>query len=386
MEGDVERDIAEVEEEVEGVAPARDLVAPEDARPDMRRLLSAPLNERPFVRIGVFAWCLIGVLLVSVVLAVIVARVSTVVIPVVLALFPAALLTPASSWLKRRGVPPAISATLVLVGTLALVSALVAVITPQVAGQLDSLSESLRQGTAQVDAFLRSGPFGLDPVRLDDLVEQATEALRGSNGLGRSALGIAQRVFEGALSALLLLIVLWFYLKDGERIAEWVRDVFPETLRADAEVVGSMAWGTIGGYFRGQLLVALVDAIFIGIGLVVLRVPLAVPLAVLVFFGGLFPIVGAFLSGTVAVLVALATRGVTIALLTLVLVLAVQQLEGNLLQPLILGRATDLHPLAVILSLTVGGLLLGVLGAFLAVPVAAGAARAVGYLRRRVPG
>jgi putative heme transporter len=119
---------------------------------------------------------------------------------------------------------------------------------------------------------------------------------------------------------------------------------------------------------------------------VLLRVPLALPLAVLVFVGGLFPIVGAFLSGAVAVLVALATQGLGVALMVLALIVAVQQLESNILAPVVLGKATALHPLAVILSLGIGGVLLGVLGAFLAVPVAASGARAVGYLRQRIPG
>ena len=143
------------------------------------------------------------------------------------------------------------------------------------------------------------------------------------------------------------------------------------------------AWTTLGAYFRGQLLVALVDALAIGVALLVLGVPLALPLAVLIFFGGLFPIVGAVVTGALAVLVAMADAGLTMGLIVLGIVLAVQQLESNVLAPLVLGKATALHPLGVLTSLTAGGILLGVLGAFIAVPIAASLVRAIGYLRDR---
>nr|MBA2578793.1 AI-2E family transporter [Euzebyaceae bacterium] len=158
----------------------------------------------------------------------------------------------------------------------------------------------------------------------------------------------------------------------------------PRRARADAEAIGARVWFTIGAYIRGQLVIAVVDAVLIGLGLWIVGVPLALPLAVLVFFGGLFPIVGAVAAGIVAVLVALATGGLTSALIVLAIVVAVQQVEGHLLAPIVLGKATELHPVAVIAALTAGAVLLGVLGAFLAVPIAASATRAVGYLRTRV--
>ncbi len=149
--------------------------------------------------------------------------------------------------------------------------------------------------------------------------------------------------------------------------------------------MSGLLWWTLGAYFRAQMLVALVDAVAIGIGLVVLGVPLALPLAVLVFLGGFFPIVGAFVSGFVAVLVALADQGIGTALLVLGLVVLVQQAEGNLLEPLILSPVLRLHPFAVILAVTAGAVTSGVLGAFLAVPMAAIPARVVDYLRGRRP-
>jgi predicted PurR-regulated permease PerM len=145
--------------------------------------------------------------------------------------------------------------------------------------------------------------------------------------------------------------------------------------------IADRIWWTVGAYFRGQLIIAFVDAVVIGLGLVALRVPLALPLALLTFVGGLFPIVGAFVSGLIAVLVALAERGAGVALLVLALILTIQQLEGHILQPMIMSRVTHLHPLLVLVALTVGGTTLGILGAFLAVPVAASVARVIEYLR-----
>jgi predicted PurR-regulated permease PerM len=266
-----------------------------------------------------------------------------------------------------------------LVGLLVLVGF---VLVPQVAEEVPRLTEQVQSGLSQLQAFLDEGPLGLDPVVVQDTIASAQGAIADSDILRTGVLGAAGALAEITTMLLLLLVVLFFYLKDGNQIAAWLRSLFPASARDDVRIIGTGGWNTIGAYFRGQLFVALVDAIFIGIGLVLIGVPLALPLAVLVFFGGLFPIVGAVASGSIAVLVALASGGVGQALLVVALVLAVQQLEGNVLAPLVLGKATALHPLAVIVSLTIGGILLGVLGAFLAVPVAASLAYAVGHLRR----
>lgn len=381
-EVDAEEAVAAAEEDDEDL-----LVAPEDDRPDVEAMLHEPLTHRPWVRAGVYAWAAIGLTIVTIALTLVVIRLSTVVIPVVLALFPAAVLQPASDRLKARGVPDALAALVVLTLTLGAVGTIVWFLAPLVAEQLDSLGESITRGYTQLEDFLANGPFGLDPIRIDDLVDNISEQMRGGfGGFAGNALGIARAVFEGATAAVLMLIVLFFYLKDGRAISRWLISLFPERVHTDARLVGEMLWRTIGGYIQGQLLVALIDAIGIGVGLWLLGVPLALPLGVIVFFGGLFPVVGAFISGSLAALVALATNGLPTALAVIAITIAVQALEGNLLQPFILGRAVELHPLAIILSLAVGGFVLGVLGAFLAVPVAAGGARAVGYLRQRIPG
>jgi predicted PurR-regulated permease PerM len=365
-----------------GVAPPPPLgetLTAEDVRP-------RGLAEQPLVRTGIYAWSLIGAIVLVVAGVAVVAKLAVVVVPLVLALFPAAVLAPPTQRLRARGVPPAAATSLVIVGFLVLLAAVFGLLAPIVAAELGDLGERLEEGYERVRAFLESGPFGLEPVSVGALVERAREQLTASDELGSRVGEYLIAVVEGFAGVILGLLALFFYLKDGDKIARWLRDLFPKRARRDAEAIGERAWLTIGGYIRGQLLIALVDAVLIGIGLLVLRVPLVLPLAVLVFFGGLFPIVGAFVAGAVAVLVALATSGVAKALLVLVLIVAVQQVEGHVLAPIVLGRATQLHPLAVIAALAAGGVLLGVLGAFLAVPVAASVARGVGYLRERVPG
>jgi len=305
----------------------------------------------------------------------------------VLALFPAAVLTPLAVRLKARGLRDALVATLLVVGTLLVIGGTFAVLVPVVSGQIDDLSTEFRQGIEDLRRYLARGPFGLAPIDLNDLIDQAREQLQSadmfSSGAVSSVAGQAGRFLTGLI---VFVIALFFYLKDGPELAAWLRRQFPRALRNDAAAVGDQVWTTIGSYFRGQLLVALIDATGITIGLLILGVQLALPIGVLVLFGSLFPVVGAFVSGSVAVIIALATQGVVSALIMLGIVLGVQQLEGNVLQPLILGRATQLHPLAVVGSLIAGGALFGILGAFLAVPVVASAWRTVSYLRERVAG
>lgn len=311
--------------------------------------------------------------------------VSVVVVPLVLALFPAALLAPLANWLRGRRVPGGLAALFALLAGAGVLVGLVAALAPIVRGQLDGIREGVAAGWEQVQAFLASGPFGLDPISVDQLLERAQAALAetGTTGIGGRALGVATALAEGIAGLFIGLFATFFYLKDGSRIAGWVRDLFPRRMRADADAILTRSWSTVGSYLRGIIVVGLVDGTLIGVALFFLDVPLAIPLAVLTAIGALFPIIGALAAGTVAVLVALATNGVGTALVVLAIVVAVQQLDGDLLQPLVLGRALALHPLAILVVLSAGGLLFGILGAFLAVPVTSMVARAVGYLREQ---
>lgn len=348
--------------------------------PDWRR----PLLDRPVIRTGLYAWALVGLVAISAAVLYGVSRLSLVVVPFLLALFPAAVLSGPTTRLKKR-MPDALATFVVLLGFLALLGGLIALLAPSVARELDGVVESAQDGARRVQDFLEQGPLGFQPIQVDQLLQQAQDRLADTEGLTATVLGALGSLVEGVTGLLLGVVVLFFYLKDGPRMARWLRDLFPERVRADAEAIGERTWQTVGGFIRGQLLVALVDAFFIGIGILVLGVPLAVPLIVLVFAGGLFPIVGAVISGLLAVLVALATTGVTQALILLAVILVVQQVEGDVLAPIVFGRTVQLHPLAILAALTAGGVLLGVLGAFIAIPLAASASRAVGYLRERVP-
>ncbi|MBW3604338.1 MAG: AI-2E family transporter, partial [Actinobacteria bacterium] len=341
--------------------------APTSTAASIRRAGSR-LADRPTIRIGAYAWAVIGVVGVLLVLMTVIGRLSLLVIPLVLALFPAAILTPLAVRLKQGGLRDALVAVILVVGTVVAIVGLFTVLVPVVAAEIDDIGEQVTRGVEELRSFLERGPFGLSPIRLDDLIAQAREQLRSfdfSSGAVGNVAGQAGRFLTGLA---VFVIALFFYLKDGPALAAWLRRQFPAQARDDASAIGGLVWNTIGSYFRGQLLVAFVDAVGIALGLVVLQVPLALPVGVLVFFGALFPVVGAFVSGFVAVIIALATKGFVTALIVLAIVLAVQQLEGNVLQPLILGRATQLHPLAVVGALIAGGSLLGILGAFLAVP------------------
>lgn len=339
------------------------------------------------LRAGAYAWALIGLLLLAIAVGMAAGALQLVVVPLLLALFPAALLYPLCQALQRWGVPPAVASLATIVAMLAVLAGVGTALAPQVATEAPEVLNSTQQGIRQVETFLNNTtPFGIDAAevraRFDEAIQQIdTQAVMDVVRAG--AVGAAAAVADIAVITLLLFVVLFFYLKDGERLGRWACRLFPSSARTDVEAIGVQVWTTIGAYFRGQILVAVIDGIGIGIGLWLLGVPLALPLAVLVFFGGLFPIVGAVVSGALAVLVALASSGPLIALGVLILVVAIQQLESNVVSPYVLGRATALHPLAVLTAITAGGVLLGVLGAFLAVPVAASLTRAVGTLRER---
>lgn len=364
---------------------------------DVEAALAAPDGEgaaapsswwaHPVLRAGAYAWALIGLLVLVVAVGMAAGALRLVVVPLLLALFPAALLYPVSQALQRWGLPPALASLATMLAMLALLAGVGTALAPQVANEVPEILDSSQQGVREVERFLNTtSPFGIDAAelraRFDETVGQIdTQAVMDVVRAG--AVGAAAAVAEIAVMTLLFFVVLFFYLKDGERLGRWLCGLFPSSTEADARAVGLQVWTTIGAYFRGQILVAVVDAIGIGIGLWILGVPLALPLAVLVFFGALFPIVGAVVSGTLAVLVALATNGAIVALVVLGILVAIQQLEGNVVAPYVLGRATALHPLAVLMAITAGSILLGVLGAFLAVPVTASITRGVGTLRQR---
>ncbi|WP_052667260.1 AI-2E family transporter [Nitriliruptor alkaliphilus] len=333
--------------------------------------------------IGRTAWALLGIAAVVLALGYVASAIAIVLIPTVLALFPATLLAPIADRLCRRGVSPGLSALLTLLLGLVVFFGVLAGAIALVIAQLPELLESAAEGVGQIEGFLEDDPLGIGVEGFADVADLVQEQLGEAGDLAPQAATAAVFAVEFVVGLLLMFVVLFFYLKDGRRLRDAIVTTFP---RARRPVVGEAldrSWDTLSGYLRGQLLVAAVDAFFIGVGLVILGVPLALPLAILVLFGGLFPIVGAVVTGALAVLVALADGGLTTGLIVAGIVLAVQQLESNVLEPYILGRSIRLHPLVVLTSIAAAASVFGILGAFLAVPAAAITARVVDLLRDR---
>ena len=348
------------------------------------------MNERPdpiprWLRIASeLAWRSLLVAAAVVVLALLVSRLRIVFLPVIVALLLSTLLVPPVTWLQRRGVPRVVGA-LLAVGTALLVLAAVAtVVTPQIRDEVQDADISVSAGVDEVADWLVESPLGLERERVQDYRQRFQRELDDRSGsLATGALGGALLVVEVVAGIVLAVVLVFFFVKDGRRMWAWFVTRFPERLRTDIHAIGELGWGALAGYLRGTTLVALVDAIGIGLALVLLDVPLALPLALLTFAAGFFPIVGALVAGFAAAMVALAANGVTTALLVVGATLLVQQVEGNLLQPLIVGRAVRLHPAVIIVAVATGGVLWGVAGAFIAVPTAAVVSQAVGYLRTR---
>jgi putative heme transporter len=335
-------------------------------------------------RVGRSAWALVGVAVALALLGYIASALVIVIVPVVLALFPATLLAPLADRLRGFGLPSALAAVVSLLVGLVVFFGILAGAIALVIADAPELLESAADGVGEIEAWLEDDPLGIGVEGFSDLLAFAQEQLGEVGDLAGQASTAAVLAFEVVAGLLLLFVVLFFYLKDGRRLRDAIVTTAPAARQPLVRESLDRAWNTLSGYVQGQLMVAFFDAVFIGIGLLILGVPLALPLAILVLFGGLFPIVGAVATGSLAVLVALADGGLTTGLIVLGIVVAVQQIEGNVLEPLILGRTIHLHPFVVITAITAGAAVLGILGAFLAVPVAAIIARVVDLIRGRV--
>ncbi|WP_337993513.1 AI-2E family transporter [Arthrobacter agilis] len=297
-------------------------------------------------------------------------QVRLVIIPVLLALILASAIGPLVSWLRRKGLPSALATAVSFVALLALLGALVTGVVFAVMGQTDTLVASAVEGVDQLVQFVRNGPLPIDDGQLqaarDAVVDFATSSAAGTTAL--AGLSAATNFLTGLV---LLVVILFFFLKDGEQIWAFILRAFTGQRLVKARRVGDQTVAVLGGYVRGTAIVAAVDAFFIGLALVILGVPLALPLAAVVFIGAFIPIVGATLAGAVATLVALVTNGPGTALIVLVVVILVNQLEGNLLQPVVMGHTLSVHPLVILVALTAGTILAGIIGAILAVPLTA---------------
>ncbi len=295
-----------------------------------------------------------------------------VLLPVILGLLFATVLWPPTRFLRRHGWPAALAAAVVLLAFLGLIAGLIAVIAPQVADQVTELADQAAVGLEQVQQWLQGPPFNIDEEQIGQYVDQAINSVQAnaSNIAGYAATG-ASAVGNGLLNLLLALLLAFFFIKDGPRWVPWLAAQTGPRAAPHVTALSQKTWTTLSEFIKQQAFVGFVDALFIGIGLWIFDVPLVIPLAVLTFFGAFIPIIGAFVAGAFAVLIALVDEGPYVALAIFGIVLLVQQIEGNVLQPIIQGRGFNLHAAVVILAVTAGSSLFGIIGAFLSVPVAA---------------
>jgi predicted PurR-regulated permease PerM len=267
-----------------------------------------------------------------------------------------------------------------------LIAAIIAGFIPLIGNELETLRQRADEGVAEVQRYIASRPFGLSEEDLNRYLDQARQRLtENSSGLTQGAVHGVTVIGELLTGLILCLFLTFFFVKDSERFTRWILDFAGLQRTPHLREIGHRSATAVSGYLRGQATVGAVDAFFIGIGLAILGVPLVVPLAFLTFVAAFLPLVGAVVAGALAALVALVTKGFTTALIVVGITLLVQQLEGHLLAPLLLGRAVALHPVVIILSLAAGSILGGIIGAFLAVPIAAVVTAVGTYLRGDQP-
>ena len=309
------------------------------------------------------------------------------VVPVLVALLVVALVKPLADVGERRlGLRPSLAALATMLIVLLVIAGLIALVGQQVATGFPDLQRQSTAGLQSLRDDLANSPLHITADQIDTLVDQAQQSVSANSGrLLTGAFGVASTAVDVVSGLFIALFSTFFFLSTGRSIWAFVVQLFPRGARPRVEGAAVRAWATLTAYVRATVVVAAVDAIGIGLAAVILGVPLAVPIAVLVFLGAFVPIVGAFVTGVVAVLVALVSKGALVALLMLAAVIIVQQVEAHVLQPFLLGRAVEVHPLAVILGIGAGVLVAGIVGALFAVPLVAVGHVVSQYLREQPP-
>ncbi|MFF3490827.1 AI-2E family transporter [Streptomyces sp. NPDC002795] len=312
----------------------------------------------------------------------VISSVQLVIFAFIAALLITALLQPTVARLRHRGVPRGLATALTAILGFVIMGLVGWFVVWQVQENIDQLSEQVQDGIDDLRRWLLNSPFHVTDGQINDIAKSLRDAV-GANTDEITSAGLegVTVIVEALTGVLLTMFSTLFLLYDGRRIWEWTLGLVPAQARPGIAGAGPRAWRTLTAYVRGTVIVALIDAIFIGLGIFFLGVPMAVPLAVFIFLFAFIPLVGAVVSGALAVVVALVTQGVFAAVMTLGVVLAVQQIEGHILQPFILGRAVRVHPLAVVLAVAAGGMVSGIGGAVVAVPLVAVTNTVVVYLR-----
>ncbi|MBM7505389.1 AI-2E family transporter [Agromyces aurantiacus] len=310
-----------------------------------------------------------GVLAVAIFLII---QLRLVIIPILVAVLVSALLVPFSQFLQRHRWPKWLAVTAAMLATLVVVGGLLTLGISQIVRGSGDLADQTVIAWEDFRAWLLEGPLHITPDQFDQMVQQVVTSVQQDSGvLVTGALSVSSSVGHFVAGLLMALFATLFILIDGRHIWNWVVGIFPRRARAAIDGAGRAGWATLESFVKVQIFVAAIDAVGIGLGALLLGVPLAIPIAVLVFLGSFIPIVGAVVTGALAVFVALVYNGWGIALAMLGVVLLVQQVEGHVLQPLIMGTAVQVHPLGVVVAVATGSLLAGIPGALFAVPVAA---------------
>jgi predicted PurR-regulated permease PerM len=363
------------------------------ARPESRA--SAPLRvitdreldqDIPYgVRIAAsWSWRLGLIILMAAVLVWLLSRVSFLLIPVMVAALLAGLLAPVKNWLRRDRVPDGLAVAVTVLGFIGLIGGALALVGRQLVTGFAALWSEALAGIQKIQAWLADGPLHLSAAQIDQYIKEGTEALQNnSSSILSGALSFGSTAGHFAAGMVLALFILIFFLLEGDRIWAFLVRLLPRRARAATDGAGRRGWESMVSYARIQMFVAFVDAVGIGAGAAIIGVPLALPLGVLVFLGSFIPIVGALVTGAVAVLLALVANGWVNALIMLGIVLLVQQLESHILQPLVMGKAVKLHPVAVILAVAAGSYLAGIPGALFSVPILAVANTSIRYIAGR---
>ncbi|MDO3649392.1 AI-2E family transporter [Nocardia mangyaensis] len=341
----------------------------------------------PLVRkAAAWSWRLLIIFAAVLAVGMLVQKFDTVIIPLAIALLAAALLAPLVDWLQRVGIPRGLGVFVALVGSIGLLAGIMTFVVEQFIAGVPALSSEITDSVHKVQDWLINGPAHLSDEQIRNAGDTIVRTIQDNqDSLTSGALTTATAIGHIVAGAFLILFILIFFLYGGEQIWNFVTRVIPTAHREKVRTAGELGFGTLVGFVRATVVVAGVDAIGIGAGLAILHVPLALPLASLVFISAFIPIIGAFFAGFVAVFIALVTKGLVTALIVLGIIIAVMQLEGHVLQPLLLGRAVSIHPLAVVLAITAGLVVGGIAGALLAVPLIAVCNTAIRYLLAESP-
>lgn len=355
--------------------------------PDLDRDGLGEHPDRGYVPTGLavgaaWSWRLLVIGAIIAVVLYLLSQVTTVIIPVAISFLLAAMLQPAAAWLMRHGWNKSLASIIMLVAGLAAVGAILTFVVQQFIAGIPDFYDSILTGLKDAQSWLEAGPYGLDGDQVAEFLagvqdnittwyddNQETIVQTGLDVAGSTASGLGNFV----TGLFLVLFTTYFFIRDGRKIWTFLTGMLPRAASEPLRYAGGAGWSTLVQYMRTIVVVAAVDAIFIGLGLWLLKVPLWLPLTTLIFLGAFIPIIGATVSGIIAVVVALVgtPNGLVTALIVLGIVLAVQQLESNLLQPFLMSRAVKLHPLAIVLAVTAGGFVWGIIGALVAVPLLA---------------